>query len=306
MITKYEEYLNESMIGDLKVKVMGLLNNFQLKENLQRKMMKFMNPKVNLIIMILYIVYVLFKLLKIHPVDQLPQILMMIPWFYAITMNILRIPLTNMRKKTIRRKMTEICNDLNGYLYKSNVYTVLGDTNNVKEFIERIKRDGKIDDGNVLDLENVFVIDLAKQFDKKNFFKTKDSGHEEIDPLGEEEWNDETTSIDNNEIILKGRRLYWEIRKMEEEYGVKLRQITEVSDFWDIFEIKKMSPRELYRKRTAEERKIARFHPALHQDLRDHPYQQIDVQEENEIPMNRRRYVVPGFDINPIQPIDMD
>jgi hypothetical protein len=303
--------------------------------------MKLTNPKVSLTIMVIYFVYVLLKVFKIHPADHIPSLVMYIPWWFAIIMNALRFPISNMRKRIIQRKMTEICGDLNGYLFKSNVYTVLGDTNNVKEFIERIKQDGKIDDGNILDFDNIYVIDLAKQFNKETFTKKVDNSHQEVDPLGEEEWNDDAAPpVDRDIIDMNGRMLYHDLLLLEEEYGVKLRKITEVNDFYDAYDIKKATPRELEIKRARQEALRLRMEQQRQQDEIDRQrYHQMrmerdrdmgryrnvpvlmrnaqgewenpdqdqdDEDKDNEIPKNRRKYVVPGFDINPIQAVDRD
>lgn len=319
MITKYDEYVNESMIGDIRAKLKGLLNNFQFRENLQRKIMKFNNPKASLVIMVIYFIYVMCKALKIHPTEHIPYLLMVIPWWFAIIMSVLRFPINNMRKRMIQRKMTEICGNLNGYLFKSNVYAVLGDTNNVKEFIERIKLDGKIEDGNILDFDNIYVIDLAKQFNKETFVKKVDTSHSEVDPLGEEEWNDDVAERPEDAFTIRhnGTALYYNLTQFEEEYGVKLRQITKVNDFLDAFDIKKATPREMEIKRARQEALNIRLEQERRNRRGDFDYEayirnrrpqqpENDDDNDDEIPRNRRNYMVPGFDINPIQPVDRD
>jgi len=313
-IKNYEDFVNEGLIGDTKDKILKWWNNFQNKETFLRKFSKLINNSSYGIIYLWCAIYFAqyFNLLPgidanvnilevIRNNDTVYYALLAIYLFLVFGSTSITRRLMNSRMKIIRDKMAEMREKfINNKDLLSYFYSVIGDKKNIEAAINKLKDDGWIDDDNVIQLEGITLIDFSGSQ------KAKKEVPEEIDPYGEEDWEDETPRISYH---------YSVCHSLEDKYNVRFRQITDEIDYSDRLQIKKAKKWRirndeieyqllLKRRDKPEEEKNRPLNDIWDEGMADYLIKQPIENKEKKKPRLKRfkdrlsNFVVPGFDVN--------
>lgn len=217
-IKRYDEYiyvdhLNESYFVDLKDKLLKRLNSFKHKDNLFDLIYKYLEYG-KLFYIIFTIIYISSKFL---PSGGIPSSVFWICWAFYMLSLIFNGKIINIKKRFVDKKFEELSEqnfDIN------SIYLVSGSIKNVKKAINKLKEDGILNDGDILELDDVTLVDFNQKFKKiEKVIINKD-----IDPLGEENWDDGGQNFEHDLIYKDYREVL--IYNAEIIYNVKLLSIT--------------------------------------------------------------------------------
>jgi hypothetical protein len=220
-IQTYEDFLNEGIISDkFKEKFSKLWNNFQYKEEVTRKLYNFLrvgNIPFTLLYLALLCNHYWPKFLGAdikHFFDPAFNGMIMVTLYLIFQSNYV---FNILRDKVIKKEL----NRLREKFHDGNIFLVLGDKSNIDKAIAKLKEDGIISDEHIINEFGRCIIDFSG---RANIDKEE---HYNVDPYGEEDWNDNGAE---DEMTLTGRRNLAHI--LEPIYGVRFRKIT---DEFDLF-----------------------------------------------------------------------
>ena len=221
-LVTYDEFLNENILDEINKKIDSLWNNFQYRDNLFRKLYN-LTTTGGWVLFVTFLSIVAYKYFLNPHINGLYGLSFML---LASVVRFIHDKLTKEKVEHIKSKMKEIYDNMNEYLYKSEIYTILGDTKDIKEYVEKLKYFGIIDDSHILDYKDVFLIDFSGQYENEKPMIS----HGDIDPYNEEDWIDRSAMVDVLEWsnVIKNKA-----EKISKQYGVKLRRIKDEHSIWD-------------------------------------------------------------------------
>ena len=222
-LVTYDEFLNENLLDEINKKIDSLWNNFQFRDNLFRKLYR-LTTTGGWVLLMTFLSIVAYRYFSHLPSNNLWPVAFALLG-YAVTT--IHKKLTKEKIDHIKLKVKEISSNMNEYLYKNEIFIVLGDTKDIKAYIEKLKYFGIIDDSHILDYKDIFLIDFSGQYEKE---KPMIGHHDDIDPYDEEDWIDRPVMYDVLEwsLFMKNKA-----NKLTKEYGVRLRPIKDAECIWD-------------------------------------------------------------------------
>lgn len=234
-LLKYDDFLNEGIISDVGDKIKLHLKNlsFQKKEQFLRKMY-LLACNGSFAMMFIAFSILLIQILGPDWKKYLSSAGYIINSFSVMNL-LITIFFPIARRKLIRKKMRELSEDFRNDNFRQHIYAIIGDRRNIKSFIDKIKNDGIITDLNILDYQDITLIDFSGTIKDK---KTKEilNTYVNIDPYGEETWEDEQPGYERDEIRnYKSLHRFATSNKLENIYNIRLRRIIDYTGIYDTF-----------------------------------------------------------------------
>jgi hypothetical protein len=227
-LQNYDEFINEGVLDTIKEKTLKLIKSFQNKEVFLRKLYHYaIYGTIPLSIM-----YIFLTVSKAWPqyfggtdVKEFLASYGFIYWgiyiLWLLSLQYIWYKLA--RRKLIISKLRKIRNDIANNEFAVFVCAVIGDRKNITNYLNKLKEDGVIDDKHILQTEDITLVDFSGTF--KDLPENREK-FKEVDPYGEEIWNEEGTGY---EAYMSFQR-YRLARTLESNYKVITRKITDVHD----------------------------------------------------------------------------
>lgn len=245
-LLEYDDFINENIFTDMKggfnkIKAKLIKNwdklDFQKREVFLRKFFNY-SMYGSLSIAALWAVLVLLHFLKIMDIYKLSKNYTVIYniFLYMWVLCCWNWTIKSSRTKMIKRKMDDIKQRIVGYKFSDYVYAVIGNQKDIDKFIQKMKDDGWLNDGNIANIDSVNIIDFGGEIE--NNLKNKEevekiiNKYKEVDPYGEEDWEDDKMIDDNKKEVnvMKKLRLGLILKDL---YDIRLRKINDIGSFFD-------------------------------------------------------------------------
>jgi len=231
----YDEFLNEGIVDKFKEAFMKWWKSFQWKEEFLRKLYIYFKAGSIPIALI----YMLEAFIKAFP-NKFPDVIhaqdisaflksnnfisyiVLVMWVFGMNYT----SFSTARRKVIRRRIEKIRNEFANNEFKGWLYALIGDTKNKKELIDKLKEDGVLQEHNIMQVGDVFIVDFSGMVGQVKVDNPED-------PYGEENWNDE-----NFEGGLVTQRKLMATSTLSDKYNIKLRKIEDIYDMNDSVPVK--------------------------------------------------------------------
>ena len=217
LILRFDDFVNENFIDDMKDKLMKWWGDFQNKEMVVRQVVRCANYGEwgLLFIFIATLLTIYFPHMFGSTIGQFVngnRTNIAIGWFIISIIPSIKKKLKKIRPEYLKAKMKELVELFKDEKYLDDFYAVFGSKKGVTKALDKLKEDGVITDRHIIQLPDITIVDFTGTHDTDTDLKRVE------DPYGEEDWHDD---VDRIEAMIAHRVA----GDLEDKYGVIFRRI---------------------------------------------------------------------------------